>query len=67
MLTVAVPVALYIASIYALYYQLTRVFDPFHLLLLAGTAVVVVAVRRDGGRRASDGLVPGRPRRWRRG
>ena len=42
-LTVAVPVALYVLSIYALHYQLARVFDPFHLLLLAGTAVVVVA------------------------
>jgi low temperature requirement protein LtrA len=42
-LTVAVPVALYIASSYALHYQLGRVFDPFHLLLLGGTALVVVA------------------------
>ena len=40
-LTAAVPVALYIASIYALHYQLSRVFDPFHLLLLGGTALVV--------------------------
>src|SRR5215212_8447866 len=30
-LTVAVPVGLYVFSIYALYYQLSRVFDPFHL------------------------------------
>ena len=42
-LTVAVPVALYVLSIYALHYQLSRVFDPFHLLLLGGTAVVVAA------------------------
>ncbi len=35
--------ALYIASIYALNLQLGRVFDPFHLWLLAGTALVVVA------------------------
>jgi low temperature requirement protein LtrA len=42
-LTVAVPVALYIACIYGLHYWLVRVFDPFHLLLMAGTAVVVVA------------------------
>jgi low temperature requirement protein LtrA len=40
-LTVAIPVALYVLSIYALNFQLTRVGDPFHLLLLAGTAVVV--------------------------
>jgi low temperature requirement protein LtrA len=42
-LTVAVPVGLYVVLVYGLYYQLTRVFDPFHLLLLAGTAVVAVA------------------------
>src|SRR5687768_9261982 len=42
-LTVAVPVAVYVVSIYALHYQVSRVFDPFHLLLLGGTAVVVVA------------------------
>jgi low temperature requirement protein LtrA len=42
-LTVAIPIALYVIAIYVLYYQLSRVFDPFHLLLLAGTAVVVVA------------------------
>jgi low temperature requirement protein LtrA len=41
-LTVAVPVGLYVFSIYALYYQLSRVFDPFHLLLLVGTALVAV-------------------------
>jgi low temperature requirement protein LtrA len=40
-LAVAVPVSLYIASVYALHYQLSRVFDPFHLLLLGGTALVV--------------------------
>ncbi|TFV77689.1 low temperature requirement protein A [Blastococcus sp. CT_GayMR19] len=42
-LTVAIPVALYVVTICVLYYQLSRVFDPFHLLLLAGTAVVVLA------------------------
>jgi low temperature requirement protein LtrA len=42
-LTVAVPVGLYVVLVYGLYYQLTRVFDPFHLLLLAGTVVVAVA------------------------
>ncbi len=42
-LTVAVPVALYILAIYALYTHLVRTFDPFHLLLLAGTSVVVGA------------------------
>jgi hypothetical protein len=42
-LTVAVPVIVYVASIYAVYDQLTRTFDPFHLLLLAGSALVVLA------------------------
>ncbi|WP_448628665.1 low temperature requirement protein A [Geodermatophilus sp. URMC 64] len=42
-LTVAVPVAVYVASIYAVYDRLTRTFDPFHLLLLAGSAAVVLA------------------------
>jgi low temperature requirement protein LtrA len=41
LLTVAVPLAVYIASIYALYCQLTRSFDPFHVLLLALSAVLV--------------------------
>jgi low temperature requirement protein LtrA len=40
---VAVPVALYLASYYALFTQLTRFFDPFHLLLLAVSAVVIAA------------------------
>ncbi len=42
-LTVAIPVALYVVSIYVLNYHLVRVFDPFHLLMLGGTAVVVGA------------------------
>jgi low temperature requirement protein LtrA len=40
---VAVPVAIYLASYYALFAQLTRLFDPFHLLLLAVSAGVVAA------------------------
>lgn len=42
-LTVAVPLAAYILGIFVLYAILTATFDPFHLLLLASTAVVVVA------------------------
>jgi low temperature requirement protein LtrA len=42
-LSVAVPVATYIASIYLLYALLLRAVDTFHLLLLAVTAVVLVA------------------------
>jgi low temperature requirement protein LtrA len=41
-LTVAVPVAVYVLMVYVLYSTLTRSTDPFHLLLLAGTAVFVV-------------------------
>jgi low temperature requirement protein LtrA len=40
-LAVAVPVAVYIGTIYALYSQLVREVDPFHRLLLAGTALVL--------------------------
>jgi low temperature requirement protein LtrA len=43
LLTVAVPLALYVLTFYALYAQLARMYDPFHLLLLAGSAVVVAA------------------------
>ena len=41
MLTVAVPVAVFLGLVYALYYHLVRRFDPFHLWLLAATATVV--------------------------
>jgi low temperature requirement protein LtrA len=44
-LTVAIPVGVFLGSIYALYYYLVRRFDPFHLLLLTATgAVVAVAI-----------------------
>jgi low temperature requirement protein LtrA len=45
-LSVAVPVALYVVSIYALHYWLGRVYDPFHLLLLLaiGAAITMAAV-----------------------
>ncbi len=42
-LSVAVPVATYIASIYVLYALLVRTVDAFHLLLLVVTAGVLVA------------------------
>ena len=41
-LTVAVPVAVYVLMVYVLFSTLTRSTDPFHLLLLAGTAVFVI-------------------------
>jgi low temperature requirement protein LtrA len=44
-LSVAIPVGVFLGSIYALYYYLVRRFDPFHIWLLSGTgAVVAVAI-----------------------
>lgn len=40
-LTVAIPVGVFLGMIYALYYYLVRRFDPFHIWLLGGTAAVV--------------------------
>jgi hypothetical protein len=40
-LCVAVPVGIFLGSIYALYYYLVRRFDPFHIWLLILTAAVV--------------------------
>jgi low temperature requirement protein LtrA len=42
-LTVAIPLGLYVALLYVLYVQLTHSVDPFHLLLVAGSAGVLVA------------------------
>ena len=42
-LTVAVPVGVFLVLVYALYYYLVRRFDPFHLWLLSATAGVVAA------------------------
>jgi low temperature requirement protein LtrA len=41
-LSVAVPVAVYVATTYALYSALVRTLDPFHLGLIAGTAAILV-------------------------
>ncbi len=41
-LSVAIPVALYIAMVYGLYSLLVRERDPFHIGLLAGTAALLV-------------------------
>jgi low temperature requirement protein LtrA len=40
-LTVAIPVGIFLGLIYLLYYYLVRRFDPFHIWLLSATAVVV--------------------------
>ena len=42
-LTVAVPVGIFLGLIYGLYYYLVRRFDPFHVWLLTATAGVVAA------------------------
>jgi low temperature requirement protein LtrA len=42
LLTIAVPLAVYVAALYVLYSLLSRSLDPFHWLLVAGTAVVLV-------------------------
>jgi low temperature requirement protein LtrA len=40
-LAVAIPLAAYVALMYLLYAQLTRTVDPFHVWLVAGSAVVL--------------------------
>ena len=42
-LSVAIPVAIYIAAVYVLYMWLVRTWDAFHLLLLVLTAALLVA------------------------
>ena len=42
-LTTAVPVAVYVLCLFGLYTLLSREADPFHLWLVAGTAVVILA------------------------
>jgi low temperature requirement protein LtrA len=43
LLAVVVPLGAYLLLLYLLYAQLTRTLDPFHLLLMAGSAVVLAA------------------------
>jgi low temperature requirement protein LtrA len=42
-LTTAVPLSVYVICLYAVYSVLVREVDPFHLWLVGGTAVVIVA------------------------
>jgi low temperature requirement protein LtrA len=42
-LSVAIPVALYVVALFAVYSACMREADPFHLWLLAGTAAVLLA------------------------
>jgi Bacterial low temperature requirement A protein (LtrA) len=41
-LTVAVPVSVFMLALFAVYAYLVRAVDPFHLILLGGTAAVLV-------------------------
>ena len=41
--SVAVPLAVFSLALYALYAQITRTADPFHLVLLAGSFAVLAA------------------------
>ncbi|MDF1604366.1 low temperature requirement protein A [Nocardioides sp. YIM 152315] len=41
-LATAVPLGLYVLLLYALYAQLTHALDPFHLVVIAGSAAVLV-------------------------
>lgn len=42
-LSVAIPLGVYVAMLYILYAQLTRTTDGFHMLLVAGSAAVIAA------------------------
>jgi hypothetical protein len=42
-LSVAIPVALYVGALYAVYSLVMHEADPFHIWLLAGTAAILVA------------------------
>jgi low temperature requirement protein LtrA len=42
-LSVVIPVAIYVGVLYLLYSQLMRTADPFHIALLAGTGAILVA------------------------
>ncbi len=41
--SVAIPLGVFVLALYGLYAQITRTGDPFHLLLIAGTLVVLAA------------------------
>ncbi len=43
LLCTAIPVALYVASVFALYAALTRSFDPSHIWMMLGSAVLIAA------------------------
>ena len=60
-LCVAVPVAVYVAGIFLLYSVLTRSVDPFHIMLLIGSAILVDGARRARAGGAAHGMVHRRP------
>ena len=42
-LAVAIPVLVFVVALFALYTYMVRTFDPFHLGLLVGTVLFIVA------------------------
>lgn len=58
-LTVAIPLALYVLAVYAVYAQLSRTLDPFHLTLLLITGVILAGavVMAFGGAAAAASLM----------
>jgi hypothetical protein len=41
--SIAIPLGVFLVALYGLYAQITRTLDPFHLLLVAGSVVVLAA------------------------
>jgi low temperature requirement protein LtrA len=41
--SIAIPLGIYVLTLYAVYAQVTRTADPFHLLLMVGSGVVLAA------------------------
>src|SRR4029078_11545293 len=60
LLTVAIPVSTYLLGLYLLYAALPRTIDPFHLLLIALTGVVVAVAVVLSGAGVSITLTPQR-------
>ena len=66
-LAVAVPLAVYVACLYLLYALITRTLDPFHILLIAGSAGAPGPAGRAGAGRASTWSGAWPCSRWCRG
>ena len=60
-LTVAIPVGVFLGLIYGLYYYLVQRFDPFHVWLLTATAAIVAVAVIAGDVRCQHDRMPCRP------